>query len=101
MARHTERKEPPMLLAVGAWALDHTQMWDHDGWDGAGWMWLWGTLMMALWVGVIVWVVWLVTRRTGTSGTPRADRAEEILRERYARGEIDAAEYRERLEGLR
>lgn len=73
--------------------------YDHmAGWDG-GWMWFWGMLMMLGWVVIIAMAVWLVQRsqdsRRSTSG-----RAREILDERYARGEIDAQEYRERLDHM-
>lgn len=37
----------------------------------------------------------------GRSGSAVAARAEEMLAERFARGEIDAGEYRERLDVLR
>ncbi len=75
---------------------------DHMSW-GAGWMWLWGFLMMA---AVIALVVWLI--RAGTaphnpnhnhSPNP-TDRAREILAERYARGDITTEEYRERMAEL-
>ena len=71
---------------------------DHmDGWDG-GWMWVWGTLMMLSWVAIIAGAVYLFTRRT--SGEDHRDRVREILDERYARGEISAEEYREKLSHL-
>lgn len=81
--------------------------WDgHMGGDAHGWMWLWGTLMMALFVAVIALVVWLIAR--GTHGHPSAtpptsaptDHARAILAERLARGEIDPEEYQERLRHL-
>ena len=52
-----------------------------------------------VWLAFIVTVFALFLRRaTGRDGRPSA---EAVLGERYARGEIDAAEYRERLETLR
>lgn len=75
------------------------------GWDGphmmsgAGWWWL---VVLLFWLAVIGLIVWAVRagRRDGTS-TPDANHdARRILAERYARGEIDADEYRERLEVL-
>lgn len=73
------------------------------GGDGDGWMWLWGPLMMAVWIGLIAVVVWAIVRRPDSRPAPPqpGDRAREILAERYARGEIDGDEYRERLEALR
>lgn len=83
--------------------------WGHMGNNGwSGWMWLWGTLMMLLWVAVIGVVAWLVIRfaaahRADTPGLAATGRgrAREILAERYAHGEIDSAEYDERLAKLR
>ena len=79
---------------------------DHDGgghmgeW-GIGWMWLWGSLMM---IGFAVLIVWLVRAgRAPTEPATRdpADRAREILAERYAEGALSTEEYRERLSELR
>jgi putative membrane protein len=52
-----------------------------------------------VWIVVIVVVVLAVRgigRKTGPSSEPRARKALEILEERYARGEIDKAEFEER-----
>ncbi len=67
-------------------------MW---GWGAGGW--LGGLWMVLFWVGVVLLIVWAV--RTATAaGQPRSvgSSAIEILEERYARGEIDAAELSER-----
>ena len=83
--------------------LADSHRWNHmDGWD-SGWMWLWGTLMMAALVGLVVWIVRAanVTRTpppTG-GGDPNA-RARQILAERYARGDLTTEDYRERLAEL-
>lgn len=57
---------------------------------------------------VIGLALWAVARgRTsgggpgGSGGPPGEDRAEAVLRERYARGEIDEETYRQRLDELR
>lgn len=75
-------------------------MW-HDmfGWGGWGMGWGWFGLMHVLWwvllvVGVVALVRWM---RDGRSS---GDRAQAILRERYARGEIDQAEFDERMRRL-
>lgn len=74
------------------------------GWDGphmmggAGWWWL---VVLLFWLAVIALIVWAVrTGRDGTSAPDPNHDARRILAERYARGEIDADEYRERLEVL-
>jgi putative membrane protein len=74
---------------------------DHmDGWDG-GWMWVWGSLMMIAFVAIVAVAVWAVLRSTQTRPPASGDRAREILAERYARGELSAEEYHERLDALR
>ena len=80
-----------------------------NGW-GMGWMWfIWPLIML----GIILLVVFLVrgtrTRTPGHGGeaAPPAEgesgrsRAQEILDERYARGELTDVEYQERLRQLR
>lgn len=63
----------------------------------------WWPLIWLVWLAFIVTVFALFLRR-GRRGPWRGDgrpSAEAVLGERYARGEIDAAEYRERLDTLR
>lgn len=85
-------------------------MWG-DGWGwGMGWVWLFGVLLI-VGLGILVTLLVLVLVRGGISGgrqrTPGAPsetgprRARELLAERYARGEINAEEFRERLEVLK
>ncbi|MEO8322884.1 MAG: SHOCT domain-containing protein [Actinomycetota bacterium] len=63
------------------------------GWD-SGWGWLGAIWMISFWVAVIALVVWAVSRLSGPRTTH--GRAEEILEERFARGEIDREEFEER-----
>jgi putative membrane protein len=69
---------------------------------GFGYLWM---IIPALFlIGVIALVVWALARAfpaTGGGERPRKDRAEEILEERFARGEITAEEYRDSLRVLR
>jgi putative membrane protein len=65
------------------------------------WMWLWGGLMMAVWLMLLVSIAWLISVRPGSQSRAPTDRAREGLAERYARGEIDAEEYRDRLGAAR
>jgi putative membrane protein len=86
-------------------------MW-HGDWSGADWL-LMGFGMLLFWALVVAGIVWLV-RNSGSDrraddaggvdpGRP-ADRpgptAQEILDERYARGEIGDDEYRTRRDTL-
>ena len=73
-------------------------MW---GWDAGG-GWLMMGIGMLIWVALIALVVWLVIRAVGQrQGGPRSEPAEELLRRRFASGEIDDEVYRRRLETLR
>jgi putative membrane protein len=73
-----------------------------DWGDGGGWAWWWMAPMMLFMVALIGAVVWAVIAATRPSSMPTQARptAEEILNERFARGEIDAADYREHLDVL-
>ena len=55
------------------------------------------------WLVVIAVIAWIVVRASGNVGgaSGRGGNAEGILRERYARGEIDEAAYRRMLDELR
>ncbi len=81
--------------------------------DMGPWMWEWGfslrwvflVIMAALWIAVILAIIflirWLVisTARQGR-GTKTEDSAIEILRMRYAKGEIDKKEFDEKKKDL-
>lgn len=73
------------------------------GFSAGGWGWLG---MVAWWVLIVLAIVWLV-RALGVTGVsrhatvaPRVDDALRLLRERYARGEIDTDEFDRRRAGL-
>lgn len=74
------------------------------GWGGhmAGWGWG-GIVMMVLWWLVIAAAVVALVRfaRPDETSTGATRSGREILEERYARGEIDAAEFGERSRVLR
>jgi putative membrane protein len=66
-----------------------------DGWNGPWW-----PLFPLFWVIVVATIAWLAFRaKRHSRGTP-LDSALEILASRFARGEIDAAEYRERMDEM-
>jgi putative membrane protein len=83
--------------------------WDGNGWGWGGWFMM--AVMMAVFWGLVIAGVVALVRYTGgphragrpdESGVPPgAGRAEDVLAERFARGEIDEDEYRRRLAVLR
>jgi putative membrane protein len=93
---------PPWIAGVAAVALPMAAQAQERAWDG-GWhpMWgMWGAwgigmllVMLTFWVlvvvGLIALVRWLATQRREL----RTDTALEILRQRYARGEINKDEF--------
>lgn len=66
------------------------------------WMLLWALVGLAVLVLAVVGVVWLVRRTDTPRPAPAIDREtpEELLRRRYATGEIDEDEYLRRRSGL-
>ena len=88
-----------------AWGQERASEW---GWTMHPMPWMWGAwglgmmvMMLLFWglviTGVVFAVRWLTT---AGAGGPR-DRALEILRERYARGEIDKEEFESKRRDLR
>ena len=65
------------------------------GFDGGavGWLWMFGGLLVM--VGFVVLIVWAVgaVSRGSTNREPERPTALDILRERYARGEITQQEF--------
>lgn len=76
--------------------------WD-GGWGIVGWLGM-GLMMVSIWVIPIALVVWLVVRgsrndRAAGTRSP-VSQADEVLAERFARGEIDEDEFNRRHELL-
>lgn len=86
-----------MLLAQGHWWCPGC------GYGMGGWtmlfMGLFWIVVIAVTIGVLARFTGFADRRRATPGA--ASDAEGILRERYARGEIDEAAYRHMLDELR
>ena len=75
------------------------------GWGNSGTGWMWHILMTAFWIAVIVGIVflirWLViSTRSVSEGTRLGDSSLEILKKRYARGEINKDEFKEKRNDL-
>ena len=101
-----------MSIALALFKVIFAQ-WRGDGWHmgpgmtgwGYGMGWVEMILMPAFWIAVIVGIIFLirwVVISTGAGG--RAARSEEsgleILKRRYARGEIDKEEFEEKKKDL-
>ena len=73
---------------------------DYGGWGTGSMMgWFGGGIMMILfWAIVIYFIVWLV-RNSKTNGKD-GNKALDILKERYAKGEIDKKEFEEKKKDL-
>ncbi len=85
--------------AGGDGTFGHGHMW------GGGAHWIFGPIMMILFIAVIVAVVVLIVRWLGGTGGggagARPKVALDILEERFARGEIDKDEFEARRQALR
>ena len=83
---------PVLGWTVGSGGDGHGMAW------GVGWMWFMPLFMVVFW-GLVIWaVVALVqgTARHGDAESSGQESALEILKQRYARGEIDKEEYQEK-----
>jgi putative membrane protein len=101
-----------VLLTVfaGSGLLGPGSMMGQGGMMGGGWGFfgiIWMLVPLLFLGGLVAVIVWAVTQLgsgrhdAGTSAGVRDQPAEEILRQRFVRGEIDAQEYEERLRILR
>ncbi len=78
--------------------------------NGGSWIWMaLGVIVLLVLIGVVVWVLIAVNNRAhhghapDASAAPDSDgrtRSRQVLDERYARGEMTADEYTERLHTL-
>lgn len=83
-----------IFLQQGSWWCPMCQHGHAWGWG----MWIW---MILFWLIVIGLIAWLISRLTKRRGSEPKGGAEETLRERYARGEIDSQTYHRMLDDLR
>lgn len=94
------------LMPAAAWAQSspgadrydcwgpHNMMWSGEGWSAM----IFGPLLMILFLALLIAAVVLLVRRVGGShGSAGPGQTPlDILRERFARGEIDKEEFEER-----
>lgn len=74
-------------------------MFGHDGtmWFGGGVMWLFWILLI---VAIVLALKYVLGDRSGTSSSRDDESPMDILKKRYARGEIDEEEYNRRARQL-
>lgn len=82
-----------------------SRMMDMDGMMGGGmWAWLlWTALFLVVVAAIVIGSVFITRalwRRGDSAGRPKDNAALDILKERYARGEIDRDEFEERRRAL-
>jgi putative membrane protein len=94
-----------MLSGLSMPAIAWAQERPYDFWWGMHPMWgMWGAwgigmmfMMLVFWglliVGLVLGMRWLISQGRESRSTPRSDTALDILRQRYARGEIDKEEF--------
>ena len=76
--------------------------WDDGGWNAGAWV-VMSLMMVVFWGGLIALAAWLVHTLRGDAGGSRSEplrRPEDVLAERFARGEIDEDEYARRTAAL-
>ena len=91
---------PLVVGAISGWQSGSWGMMG-PGMMGFGWMWLFPVFWIVI-VGLIIWAVVAAVRKPGQSESSArsADSALEVLKKRYARGEIDKQEYEEKKKDL-
>jgi putative membrane protein len=94
-------------LAAAGTTLAYAQGYGPGMMGGYGWGggWGFGAIGMVLWwiliiLGIVLLARWLLSGSPGRGGNAPTGRALEVLKERYARGEIDKQEYEQKKRDL-
>jgi putative membrane protein len=93
---------PLIIGLVGGWQGYGYGMMGPGMMGGFGWGWFMPIIMIVFW-GLVIWGIVALIRGLSTPDSGRstqADSALEILKRRYARGEITKQEYEERKKDL-
>jgi putative membrane protein len=76
-------------------------MMNNWGGFGLGWMYLIGPIFMILfWAAIILLIIWLYKQIKGPQEVARTESALDVLKKRYAKGEIDKKEFEEKKKDL-
>lgn len=71
------------------------------GMMGGGWWFIGWIFMILFWVAVILAIIWLYRQVRGEEKAPAAETPQDILKRRYASGEITKEEYSEMKKEIR
>lgn len=74
-------------------------MWPYG--SGMGWMGFWMTFVWIGGLAILMLLVWFVARAAASPSARIKETPEQLLKRRYARGEISREEYEGRLADLR
>jgi putative membrane protein len=91
--------------ALAQWRGRGYEGWGHGPGMMGEWGWFGGILMVIFWIAVIIGIIflirWLVQSTSGGGHGARSEEsAMEILKKRYARGEIDKKEFEQKKKDL-
>lgn len=88
------------------WGGGNGWMW--NGGYGGGWSWVITALVLTLFFAVVITAIVVAVRYLAAGGrhpdqesAARSAQAEDVMAQRFARGEIDDTEYRQRMTVLR
>jgi putative membrane protein len=82
----------------GGWGMGPGMHWGYGGgWFGMGFM---ALFWVAVIVGIVFLIRWMVSGNIGQHGSPPGDSALDILKKRYARGEINKEEFEDKKKDL-
>ena len=82
----------------GGWGMMGSGMMGSGMMGGFSWMWLMPIFFIVFW-GLVIWGIRGLSGPRG-SDSPKADSALELLKKRYARGEISKEEYEDKKRDL-
>lgn len=101
-----------VLMPLAGNALAQWRGRGYEGWEhgpgmmwGYGGSWFGGILMVLFWIAVIIGIIFLIrwlaqSTSAGGHGARSEESALEILKKRYARGEIDKKEFEQKKKDL-
>ncbi len=93
---------PLVFGAISGWQGVSWGMMGPGMMGGFGWMWFMWIFFIIFW-GLVIWGIVALIRgvsQSGSSDSSKADSALDVLKKRYARGEINKEEYEEKKKDL-